>query len=134
FLYSSPIDIDAKKTCAVHRGRKRLSAAHTAHPSRNDQLAFERPAEVLCRRRCKRLERSLNDSLAANVDPRTRGHLSVHRQAHTLEPMKLFPVRPLADEIRGRDQHSRRVFVRSENSDGLAGLNEQRLVVLALAK
>ena len=44
----------------------------------------------------------------------------------------MLPGRPLADEVRVRDQHARRVRVRAKHADRLARLHEQRLVVLEL--
>ncbi len=41
----------------------------------------------------------------------------------------MVPGRPLADEIRVRDQDARCVLVRAEHADRLARLNEQGLVV-----
>ena len=46
-----------------------------------------------------------------------------------LELAELLPRRPLADEVRVRDEHARRVRVRAEAADRLARLHEQRLVV-----
>ncbi len=80
--------------------------------------------------RCgKCFERSLHDSLRADVDPRTGGHLTVHHESGAFEFVELLPVGPVADEIRICDQHSRRVIVRFENAHGLARLHQQRFVV-----
>ena len=42
-------------------------------------------------------ERALDDPLAPDVNPRTGGHLSVHRETEALEPIEFRVVRPLAD-------------------------------------
>ena len=70
------------------------------------------------RRKC--LERTLHDALRADIDPTARGHLAVHHQALALECMEMIPVGPRADEIRIRDQNSRRVFMRAKNADGFS--------------
>ena len=70
----------------------------------------------------------LEDSLTADVDPRPGRHLAVHRQSLLLEPPELVPVRPLGDEVRVCDQHSRRPLVSAKDADGLPGLDQQRLV------
>ena len=72
---------------------------------------------------------ALDDALAADVDPRAGRHLAVHHQALAVELVEVLPVGPVADEIRIRDQHSRRIGVRAEHPDRLARLYEQRLIV-----
>src|ERR1035437_4621093 len=73
---------------------------------------------------------ALHDSLRADVDPRTGGHLAEDHQSGALEFVELFPVGKMADQIRVRDEDAGRVFVSLEHSYWLAGLHEQRLVVL----
>ena len=80
--------------------------------------------------RAEGLVRALQDALRADVDPRAGGHLAVHREAELLEPAELGPRRPVAHEVRVRDEHARRPLVRAEHADGLARLHEQRLVGL----
>ena len=82
----------------------------------------------------ERLVGTLNDSLRADVDPRTRRHLAVHREPLRFELAKDAPIRPLRDQICVGDQHARRASVRSKNGDGLAALHDQRLVVLQPAE
>ena len=41
----------------------------------------------------------------------------------------MLPVVPMANEIAVRDEYARRIFVGLEDADGLAGLDEERLVV-----
>jgi len=75
------------------------------------------------------LVRPLEDPLGADVDPRPGGHLAVHRQAGPLELTEDVPGRPFPDKIRVRDEHTRRPFVRPEDTHRLAALDEERLVV-----
>src|ERR1700737_1051605 len=79
-------------------------------------------------RRGKRLERSLHNSLRADVDPRTCGHLPIHHETGAFQFVELLPVRPMAHEIRVRDQDSRRMIVSLEYADRLSRLHQQRLV------
>ena len=84
---------------------------------------------MLLARRREGLVGALQDPLRADVDPAPCGHLPEHRQALGLEPAELVPGRPLGHEQRVRDQDARRAFVRAEDPDRLAALDEQRLVV-----
>ena len=81
-----------------------------------------------CRR--KSFKGPLNDSLAANVNPRAGSHLSVHRQPHALEAIELGVVVPLSHEIRVRDQDPRRFTVRPEFADRFSRLDQKRFVIL----
>ncbi len=92
-------------------------------------LRGERPGD-----RAERLVRALQDALRADVDPRSRGHLPVHREPELLEPPELGPRRPVAHEVRVGDEHARRPLVRAEHADGLARLHEQGLVGLEVAQ
>ena len=82
------------------------------------------------RDRAEGLVGALQDALGADVDPRAGRHLPVHHQALGLELAELLPVRPVANEVRVRDQHARRPLVGAEHADRLAGLHQQGLVVL----
>ena len=92
--------------------------------------AGERAPEPLVGDGGERLEGALEDPLGADVDPRAGRHLAVHRQPEVLEPAELLPVGPVADQVGVGDQHARRPRVGAHHADGLAGLHEQRLVVL----
>ena len=85
---------------------------------------------MLARQLRERLVRALEDALGRDVDPGAGRHLAVHRQPLALQLAERLPVRPLADEVRVRDQHPRRPLVGPEDADRLARLDEQRLVVL----
>ena len=65
----------------------------------------------------------------ADVDPRAGRHLAVHHQALAVELVEVLPGRPLRHQVGVGDQHARRVGVRAEHADRLAGLDQQRLVV-----
>ena len=47
----------------------------------------------------ERFECTLHDSLTADINPRTGGHLAVHRQTEAFEAIELGVVVPIADEI-----------------------------------
>ncbi len=123
------VDLDREAHALVHRHGERLRAAHPAEPGRERHRAAQRAAEVPARELGERLVGALEDPLRPDVDPRARGHLAVHHQALPLELPEVLPVRPLADEVRVRDQDPRRPLVGAEHGDGLAGLDEQGLVV-----
>ena len=71
---------------------------------------------------------ALQDPLRADVDPGAGRHLAEHRQTLGLETAELVPVREPGHEQRVRDQHARRARMGAEDGDGLAALDEQRLV------
>ena len=71
---------------------------------------------------------SLQDSLRADVDPRTCGHLSEHHQALGGEFVELRLRGPVWNQIGVGDEHARRVLVSAHDADGLAALHQQRLV------
>ena len=124
------VDVDADRHAAVHRHRERLRAAHPAEPAGQRDRALQRPAEALVGDRRERLVGALEDALGADVDPRAGRHLAVHRQPERVEAPELVPRRPVADEVGVGEQHARRPLVRLQHADGLAGLDQQRLVVL----
>ena len=72
---------------------------------------------------------ALHDALRADVDPRAGRHLAVHHQALLIELVEVFPRRPVRDEVGVGEQHARRVGVRGEDADRLAGLDQQGFVV-----
>src|SRR5437762_2214760 len=82
----------------------------------------------------KSFKGTLNNPLAADVNPRARSHLSVHRQSHPLEPIELGVVVPLPDEIGVGDQDARCFIVGPEFADRLSRLNEKSFVVFELAQ
>ncbi len=128
------IDVNDQTDAAVHRNGQRLSAAHAADSGRQHHPAGKGPAEVAPPQLRERLVGALNDSLRADVDPRTRRHLAVHREPLCFEFAKDAPIRPLRDQIGVGDQHARRASVRFKNGNGLAALHDQRLVVLQPAQ
>src|SRR6266550_5698670 len=82
----------------------------------------------------KRLECALHNPLTADVDPGPGGHLSVHGEAHALEPIELRVVVPLSDEIRIRNQDAWCFVVCPEFSHGLSRLHKKGLVIFEIAQ
>ena len=72
---------------------------------------------------------SLDDALAADVDPRPGGHLAVHHQARASSSRKCVPASPSWHEVGVGDQHAGRVRVGAEDADRLAALHEEGLVL-----
>src|SRR5277367_4564659 len=132
-LDAGGINVDAEEAGAVHGGGEGLGSAHSAHSSGDNELAFE-AAEVAASGFGKGLVGSLDDALAADVNPGAGGHLAVHHQALALQLVEVLPVGPLADEVGVGEQDARRGFVRAQDADRFAGLDEQGLVVLEALK
>src|SRR3546814_11427280 len=44
--------------------------------------------------------------------------------------VEMLPIRPCGDEVRIGEQYARRIFVGAKDADGLARLDQQRLVAL----
>ena len=124
------VALHADDHAAVHGHGQRLRAAHAAQPGGQRDRAGQGSAEPFGRDRGEGLVGALQDALGADVDPRAGGHLAVHGQAELLEAAELLPGRPLRDQVGVGDEHSRRPFVRPQDADGLAGLDEQGLVVV----
>ena len=76
-------------------------------PAVSTSAAAQAAVEALARDRRERLERALQDALRADVDPRPRRHLAVHRQPLGLEPPERLPVGPVGHEQAVGDQHAR---------------------------
>ena len=124
----------AEQRGAGHRRGQRLRAAHAAEAGGQDPPAGEVAAVVLAAHLDEGLVGALHDALAADVDPRAGRHLAVHHQALAIELVEVLPGRPVRHQVGVGDQHARRVGVGAEHADRLAGLHQQRLVVLELAQ
>ena len=127
------VDVDDQAGAVVQRHGQRLGPAHAAAAAGEGQGPGEGAVLVpgeLAGDRGERLEGALQDALGADVDPGPGGHLAVHHQALGLEPAELGPVRPVAHEVGVRQQHPRRPLVGAEHTHRLAGLDQQRLVLL----
>ena len=88
------VDLHAQRDAAVHRHRQRLRAAHPAEPGGQRDRPRQRAAVAPARDLGEALVGALHDALGADVDPRPRGHLPVHRQPEVLEPAELVPASP----------------------------------------
>ncbi len=128
-LNTSWVHIDAERNAATHGHGERLRAAHAAEPRGHHQAAAQAAAETLAGHRFEGLERALEDALGADVDPRARGHLPIHRQPHRLEAPELLPRRPAWHQERVGDEHSWGQLVGPGNAHRLARLHQQGLVV-----
>ena len=122
------VDLGDQGSGSVHRGRQRLGAAHASQARRHDEPSREVASEVSGSRGGKGLVSALQDSLAPDVDPGSGRHLAVHRETEPLEAPELLSGRPRRHQQRIRDQDAGSVLVRPEDTDGLSGLDEERLV------
>ena len=125
---------DGEARGAGHRRGQRLRAAHAAQPRRQDPAAGQAAAVVLAAHLDEGLVGALHDALAADVDPRARGHLAEHHQALAVELVEMLPGRPVRHQVGVGDQHARRVGMRAEHADRLARLHQQGLVGFEIAQ
>jgi len=122
---------------ATHRRGERLRATHAAEACRHDEPPHERAVlgrEIAARGLGEGLVGALQDALRADVDPRARRHLAVHREAEGLEPPELVPRGPVRYEVGVREKDARGILVRAKDPHRLPGLDEERLVVAQTAQ
>ena len=83
---------------------------------------------MLARRLGKRLVGPLNNALSTDINPGACGHLTEHHQAGPIKFVKMLPGCPTRDQIRIRNQHPGRVFMRAKNANRFARLNQQGFI------
>ena len=118
------INVNSQERRAIHRGRQRLRSTHAAHAAADHKLALQVAAKMFFCRRRKRLVRSLQNSLRADVNPASRGHLPVHHQARAVQFVEFVPVVPVAYEVGIAQQHARRVLMRAKHGHRLSRLHQ----------
>src|ERR1019366_4945712 len=118
------IDVNAEIGAAVQSCGERLGSAHAAHAAADDEFSGKRAAKMFARGGGESFVGALQNSLRADVNPTSGGHLAVHHQAGAVEFVEIFPIIPVTDEIGIRDEDARSILVRAKNSDGLAGLDD----------
>ena len=133
-LDAARVHFDDQGHAAVHGHGERLGAAHPAQAGGDDEASGEGAVEGAAGEGCEGLVGALQNSLCADVNPAPGRHLPVHRQAAGFEIAEPIPRRPGWDEQRVRNQHARRPLVRAKDGDGLAGLHDERLVVIERAQ
>jgi hypothetical protein len=116
----------------VHRDGERLGAAHAAEPGGDDEAPGESATEMR-RASSASVSRALQDVLRADVDPAAGRHLAASWAA-VLEIAEDVPGGPGGHEEGVRDDDPRGPGVRAEDGDGLARLDEQRLIVVEPAE
>ena len=72
------IDVDSQEGGAVHCGGQGLRAAHPAHAAGDNQFAQQVCAVVLFAGGGEGFVGALDNSLGADIDPASGGHLAVH--------------------------------------------------------
>ena len=112
-----------------HRCRQRLCAAHAAEPGRQYPAPGQVAAIVLAAHFDEGLVGTLHDALAADIDPRPCRHLAEHHQSLPVELAEVFPVGPGRHQVRVGNQNARRIGMRAEYADRLAGLHQQGFLV-----
>ena len=128
------IHLDAEGDALVHGHCQRLRAAHPAETTGEDDSAAQAAVELLGGQRAEGFIGSLQDALAADVDPAAGGHLSVHDQAEPLELPEVFPGRPARHEQAVRDQHPGGVLMGTKDAHRFPRLHQQRLIVIEPAQ
>ena len=103
-------------------------------PPETTSLPRSDPPKALVGRGRESFECPLHDSLAADVDPRSGGHLAVHDEAQPLQAIELLIIRPMPHQVRIRDQNARRFRMRAKNAHRLSGLHQQCFVIFELAQ
>src|SRR3546814_11025831 len=68
---------------------------------------------------------ALHDALGADVDPRARGHLTIHGKTAPTEVVEMLPRRPMRHPVAIGDQHARGAGMGANDADRLARLAEQ---------
>ena len=113
------IDFHHQRRPAIHRRRERLSAAHATQACGQHETALEAAAEVTTGRGGECLIGALQNSLCSDVNPASRGHLPVHREAAIFQVPERFPGCPGWHEQRVRNQDARCVRMRPEHTNRL---------------
>ena len=122
--------LDREQRGARHGGGQRLCAAHAAETGGEDPSAGEVAAVMAAPDLGEGLVGTLHDPLRADVDPRAGRHLAEHHQALAIKQIEMIERRPMRHQVGVGDQHARRIRMRAENADRLAGLHAQGLITL----
>ena len=83
----------------VHRDGQWLRAAHPAETCGEDKFSFERTPAFEFGKRAEGFVGALQNSLRADVDPRTGGHLPVHDESLFGQLIEVFPGCPMRHEV-----------------------------------
>jgi hypothetical protein len=122
------IDLDDERDAVIHRDGQRLGATHPAQAGGDGERTAQGAAEMAAGHGGERLVGALQNALSTDVNPRSGGHLAVHREAAILEIAKVGPRGPGGHEQRVGDDDARGPLMRPEHGDGLARLDDQRFV------
>jgi hypothetical protein len=128
------IDVDAQDRGLRHAPGEGLRAAHAAEARGEHEAPGEIAAESLLRDAHEDLVGPLDDALRADVLPRPRGEPAPADQALALQLVEDLRLGPLADDVAVRHDHERGVGMRPQERHRLAGLDDQRLVLLHRAQ
>ena len=124
------IDVDAEDGGAGHAAGQRLRTAHAAKAGGQHEATGERAAESLLGDAHEDLVGALDDALAANILPGAGRQAAPANQALLLEVVEHLGLGPLADDVAVGHDDQRRLRVRLQKPDRLAGLDQQRLVLV----
>ncbi|ENN89473.1 hypothetical protein RHSP_65926 [Rhizobium freirei PRF 81] len=128
------IDIDAEDRSTRHAAGERLRAAHAAKAGRQHETAEEIAAEAAFGDTHEDFVGALDHALAADILPGAGRQPAPADQALALQFVEDFCLRPLPDNVAVRHDDERRLVMRADEADRLAGLNEQGLVLIHLSQ
>ena len=127
------VDFGDYRGGAGYLGGLRLSSAHSAESGRNEEVPRKSLAlsevELLAARVEQRVVGSVYDSLRPDVHPAAGGHLSVVRYAERGRAAEVLGVVEESDHKAVREDDARRGRMRAEESERMARLHYERLVL-----
>ena len=130
------VAVHADRHTVVHGDGQRLRAAHAAEAGGQGDGAGQACRRTSClrrpRRRSRRCPAGCPGCRCRSTSRRSSGRTSSGPAASSSR--NCLPIRPVANQIRVRDQHAGRPLVGAEHADRLAGLHQHGLVVLQAAQ
>ena len=123
------VDLHAENDRAGHAARERLRTAHAAKPRRQDEAAGEAVIEVALGDADENFVGALNHALRADVLPIAGREPAPADQVPLLQLVKVLRLGPLPDHVAIGHDHDRRLVVSFQETDRLAGLHDQRLIL-----
>ena len=124
------IDIDTEDRRPRHAPGQRLRPAHAAEPGRQDEAPRQAAVEAVLGDAHENLIGALNDALAADVLPGARRQPAPADQPLFLQLIEHLGLGPLPDNVAIGHDHQRRLGVGFEQANRLAGLDDQRLILV----
>ncbi|ABA50058.1 hypothetical protein BURPS1710b_2184 [Burkholderia pseudomallei 1710b] len=128
------IDLDDERRRIGHAPRERLRAAHSAEAGRQDEAPAQIVAEVALGDAREDFIGALDHALRADVLPVARREAAPADQVAAFQFVEMLCLRPLADQVAVRHHDERCARMRAQQRDRLAGLDDERLVLVHCAQ